>query len=131
MSVIQMTRLGRYGRFGNRLFQSAFMHCYARMQAIERIEAPLFEFQDHFPIQFQPVSGKLPDVYERYAVHGNEQTEQIPPAGQEFVNSDINGYFQFHTSWYRQHRDLVQSLWTPKLANLMAAAMNATDPACK
>jgi len=120
MNTIQMTRLGSMGRHGNRLFQSAFLACYAKAHDL-RVEAPEFECQHVFPFSFDPVSTKLPEQRERF--HGAEDRPPEPPDGGEFINRDAVGFFQFHTSWYRPHKGLVQGMWSPRESERVFRAM--------
>ena len=117
--VIQMSRLGRHGRFGNCLFQSAFLRCYAKQHNLE-VQAPMFPGQGIFDFRFAPISCILPGEEER--TKPNSSCEAFSPAGVEFVNKDIGGYFQYHTSWYMPHKDDLQRMFTPNTPPAFDAA---------
>lgn len=115
-NVIQMTRLGNYGRWGNCLFQSAFLHIYATKYNL-RVEATRFAGQEYLPFHFDLPTEKLPYLKERYTHNSVCDSQGIPPWGDEFVNRDFLGYAQYHTSWYAPHKALVQRMWTPTFSS--------------
>ena len=110
MSVVQMTLLGRYGRFANCHFQSMFLRCYSELHGL-RVEAPDFPGQEIFDFHFDPVGVQLPVTEERY--RDNVVCEPLPPAGGEFINKDVRGYFQFHTSWHAPWREMLLKMFSP------------------
>ena len=112
MNTITMRRLGNHGRFGNCIFQSAFLACYAQRHGLT-VQAPTFPGQEIFPFRFEPVNVTLPEAAEPYQTPGDPQTPSIPPCGDEFVNRDWVGYGQFHTTWYVSFRKRFYEMFEP------------------
>ena len=117
-NYITMQRLGSLGRFGNCIFQSAFLACYARQRGLT-VQAPMFPGQEIFSFRFEPVTVKLPEAGERYQTPGDQQTPSILPCGDEFVNCDWMGYAQFHTTWYAPFRKQFQKMFEPVRSKAM------------
>jgi alpha-amylase/alpha-mannosidase (GH57 family) len=65
--------------------------------------------------QFPHVSVDLPPREERYKDRSVSQS--LPPRGAEFVNKDVRGFFQFHTSWYRPWRTELLKMFETDAAN--------------
>lgn len=87
--IVQITCLGKKGRFGNQLFQYAFARGYAeRHNAI--LETPPWIGQELFDLDDRLPSRKLPRTAE----------DDIPPDGQ--VNVDLFGYFIWSGNLRRQ-----------------------------
>ena len=116
--VIQMSQLGRYGRFGNCLFQSAFLHCYAKQHDLT-VQAPKFPGQEIFSFRFDPIEQHKPTMVEKTSVTDSCTVE--PPSGDEYVNRDVSGYFQFHTGWYRPFKRDLQVMFKPVISPTFSA----------
>jgi hypothetical protein len=86
---------------------------YAQKHAL-RVEAPVFPGQECLPFRFAQLSNKLPDMHERM-VNPYENSEQLPPVGEEFVNRDFCGYAQYRTNWYAPYKNTIRRMWTPTL----------------
>jgi hypothetical protein len=84
-----------------------FLFVYSKLHDL-RIEYPEFEGFNRYGFNTNPISCKLPVQHERYALPGDCSSEQMPPIGDEFVNKDARGYFQYHTSFYRPFKEELQ-----------------------
>ncbi|KAJ8909146.1 hypothetical protein NDN08_005840 [Rhodosorus marinus] len=133
--VITMTGFGELGRFGNQLLQYAFLRCYAKLVDAE-VQVPYWVGKDLFGLQDDVVQRALPAVIEtretkanstftdeflQYITQSNDgmpvpeilpsqlsaETNDLP------VNVDIWGWFQWHTSVYRQFKESIQDIFTP------------------
>lgn len=122
--LITASQLGKRGRWGNQVFQYAFLRAYAKRhnldyQANQWIGQTLMGHDD------PPVIQQLPQYKEKRDSHCvyNEEGEIIaeypelgltyPPLNKEGHNHDVNGYCQFHTSYYAINKDFVQGLFVP------------------
>uniref|UniRef100_A0A7S3EAH1 Uncharacterized protein n=1 Tax=Rhodosorus marinus TaxID=101924 RepID=A0A7S3EAH1_9RHOD len=133
--VITMTGFGELGRFGNQLLQYAFLRCYAKLVDAE-VQVPYWVGKDLFGLQDDVVQRALPAVIEtretkanstftdeflQYITQSNDgmpvpeilpsqlnaEAEDLP------VNVDIWGWFQWHTSVYKQFKESIQDIFTP------------------
>jgi hypothetical protein len=103
-----MSRLGGYGRFGNQLFQYAFLKAYADAYGCE-LQLPPWVGNELFGLTEPPVSVSLPAQVEQ-----NNHLEQAqPPKGAEYVDRDFRGYAQYHTSFYEPFADEMRQWFTP------------------
>ena len=107
--VLQMTEFGRMGRWGNQIFQYSFLKTYARRHDLEvRIPAwigeDLYGFHDA-----RPDTGDYPVVREKM-LHGIDDTV-IPHLAEPLCNVNVEGWFQYHTSYYRPDKDYIQDLF--------------------
>lgn len=103
MDFISMSTLGRFGGFGNQLFQYAALKMYAEKNNL-KAEVPegwigrsLFVNCNDPPLTQTPREQKV--------IEGKEPVWQ----NGGFGNCDIKGYFQYHTSFY--DRDYFRSLY--------------------
>ena len=110
-NVITFRRLGRYGRFANSLFQYMGLRLYALEHDCE-LQVPPWIGTELFGLHDPPVTEKLPPYHEKSA-DGTCHTQSVPPEGDELVNHDFLGYAQYHTSYYRPHKYLIRSMFTP------------------
>jgi hypothetical protein len=122
---ISMSRLGRYGRWGNQLFQFAFLRLYAYQHHLT-LQLPPWAGNQILGAVDSPVTVKLPPKNER---REPGSSQGIPPAGDELAGHDFHGQAQYHTSYYRPHREVVRSLWRPTdvLQQRMAPAAGRLD----
>jgi hypothetical protein len=130
-AVLTMSSIGKFGRFGNQLFQYAFLRiCAERMGA--RIECPPWVGQALFGHQDAMISQRLPPAIE---CRGEEASlfdvipELIPyiekladakslRVGSDALNTglanvDLWGFFQFHTRYLKPHQQYFRSLFQP------------------
>jgi hypothetical protein len=107
--LFTMRSLGTNGRFGNQLFQYAFLKIYARRHGLQ-VQTPAWIGQPLFGCNDPPLSRELPTICEWC-------TE---PEASLFINSrrvfrdvDIWGWFQYHTSFYAPDQEYFRSLFAP------------------
>jgi Glycosyl transferase family 11 len=129
--VLTMSSIGKFGRFGNQLFQYAFLRICAERSGA-RIECPTWVGQTLFGHQDASISKRLPPAIES---RGEEVSlfdvlpELIPyiekladakssRVGSEVLdkglaNVDLWGFFQFHTRHFKSHQQYFRSLFQP------------------
>ena len=110
MNYVTMSQFGHYGRFGNQVFEVAFLETYAAMHGC-RLQLNPWVGNVLFNHKTEPVSGTLEPKVEPMALNG----QGLPPTADEYVNHDFRGYAQYHTSWYRPKKDFVKLLFQPTL----------------
>ncbi len=114
---ISMSLLGKYGRFGNQLFQYAFLRTYATRARLVAVAVPLtvqtaaWVGEDLFGFPPAPVTVPLPP-YEEKTVGGSIY-QPIPPDDTEVDGHDFRGYAQYHTSYYRPYKQFIRQLYQP------------------
>ncbi|WP_077211355.1 alpha-1,2-fucosyltransferase [Bacillus dakarensis] len=115
--VIAMTTLGKNGRFGNQIFQYAFLKIYGKVFGLE-VQTPRWIGNYLFNARDPKVSKRYPTVVEDEfknevknigTIDENVFEHEEPP----YTNVDLWGYFQFHTSHISSYKDYVRSLFTP------------------
>jgi len=107
--VITMSTLGHNGRFGNQLFQYAFLKAYARKHQLA-VETPGWIGQYLFGLYDRQISRKLPMVKQ---ASPNLADDLIAKSPIPFRNVDFWGYFQYHTSYYAPYKPYLCSLFQP------------------
>jgi hypothetical protein len=129
--VLTMSSIGKLGRFGNQLFQYAFLRICAEKSGA-RVECPPWIGQTLFGHNDALISKQLPPAIERWEVEKNmfdlvpefipyiEKLASLPSTRvglecleEEIVNVDIWGYFQVHTQFLRPYKEYFQSLFQP------------------
>ena len=120
--VLTMSSIGQLGRFGNQLFQYAFLRICAEKSGAT-VECPPWIGQTLFGHNDAPISKRLPPVIERKDV-GESLFDVIPEfipylekladaksfrVGSEVLetglaNVDLWGFFQFHTRYLKPRR---------------------------
>ncbi|MEM9973362.1 MAG: FkbM family methyltransferase [Pseudomonadota bacterium] len=95
--------IGALGRFGNQIFQHAFVHCYADDHGFQGVTNKwigddMFAVTPGLPsIPEMPNAAlEIPSEPAACAIRNN-----VGP----FVNTAFEGFFQFHTAYYLGHRD--------------------------
>ena len=126
-----MSSIGKLGRFGNQLFQYAFLRICAE-ESGAKVQCPAWIGQTLFGHDDAKVSQRLPPAIERLDV-GKSLFDVIPEfipflekqadaksirVGSEVLetglcNVDIWGFFQFHTRYLRPHQQYFRSLFKP------------------
>lgn len=129
--VLTMSCLGQLGRFGNQLFQYAFLRICAEKSG-SRVECPYWIGQTLFGHQDAPISQRLPPAIE-HLDEGENLFDIIPEfipylekiadaksycVGSEalesgLANVDIWGFFQFHTRLFAPYKEYFRSLFQP------------------
>ena len=111
--IIQFTQLGSWGRFGNQLFEYAFLKICAELNNLE-IQTPSWVGNYLFDIHDPPPTAKLPAYEEKW-----DAKTQYPilPDLSICKNIDYQGFAQFHTSFFRPHKELIKKVFqvTPPL----------------
>jgi hypothetical protein len=129
--VLTMSKLGKLGRFGNQIFQYAFLRICAK-QSGARAKCPPWIGTTLFGHEDPPVSGSLPPAVEEdsdqdgvlnhipelipwvEAVTGQKSSRISPDAlATGITNVDLWGFFTIHTRYLAPHRDLFRSLYQP------------------
>lgn len=129
--VLTMSSIGQLGRFGNQLFQYAFLRiCAQKSEA--RIECPPWIGQTLFGHNDAPISRRLPAAIERWEV-GKNMFDLVPEfipyiekladarssrVGAEaleegLVNVDLWGFFQMHTRFLKPYKEYFRALFQP------------------
>ncbi|MEF3302323.1 alpha-1,2-fucosyltransferase [Paenibacillus sp. GYB003] len=106
---VTMTSLGKNGRFGNQLFQYAFLKMYARRFGL-RTRTPVWIGQSLFGLPDKPARSSYPVVYENRI---RRKETLLTSASPRYVNVDFWGYFQLHTRCYAPYREFFRYLFTP------------------
>ena len=102
--MITMRRLGKYGRFGNQIFQYAFL----RIASGGDYQCPPWIGQYLFGHKDPPVTRKLRTTVRETKVYDADKSRVL---GRNNIN--IEGHFQYHTSFYAPHRDSFCSWFQP------------------
>jgi len=138
--VLSMSSIGKLGRFGNQLFQYAFLRICAEKSGA-KVECPPWIGQTLFGHDDAPISKRLPPAIELLDV-GKSLFDVIPEfipflekladakssrVGSEalengLANVDIWGFFQFHTRYLKPHQQYFRSLFQP--VNDLESALN-------
>lgn len=108
--IITMRHLGSMGRAGNQIFQFAWIKLYAQKYDAS-VELPSWVGNELFGANDLPITHWLAEQHEVW--RGNHLDEQIPPIGDEYLNHDAVGYFQYHTSYYSPYKDQFRSFFQP------------------
>jgi hypothetical protein len=136
--ILTMSSLGQLGRFGNQLFQYAFLRICA-LKSGARVECPSWVGQSLFGQIDPSISRRLAPAIEQL-----DQGETLFDVFPEFIpylekiagapsvrvgvealeegltNVDLWGFFQFHTRFLQPHQAFVRSLFQP-IPDLRAA----------
>lgn len=102
-----MSSLGKNGRFGNQIFQYAFLKVYARRHHV-KVEVPHWIGNYLFGHHDSPILKKLPVVKQ---ISWQLHRDHIPNAKTPFKNVDLSGYFQYHTKYYAPDKEYFRSLF--------------------
>jgi hypothetical protein len=111
--LVTMSKIGRWGRFANQIFQYAFLRLYAKKNNF-RFQTASWIGQYLFGVSDPPITVKLSlmndgPVGKVYDGH----TSKIAGAQNPPVNVDLIGYFQYQTSFYAPHKEFFRSLFVP------------------
>jgi hypothetical protein len=107
--LITMRSLGTNGRFGNQLFQYAFLKHYARKHSLH-VQTPAWIGQTLFGCGDPPISRVLPTIPDW--VNGRDASLFVNTR-RVFRNVNIWGWFQYHTSFYAPDREFFRALFRP------------------
>ncbi len=123
-NLITMRELGLAGRWGNQVFQYAFLRTYARRHGLayqtgQWIGQALMGHAD------PPIVEELPAFVERRDARFLCDSQDAiietlphmgpsyPPEGDEVRGHDMRGYCQFHTSYYAPDKEFIRGLFVP------------------
>lgn len=109
--LITMSTFGTNGRFGNQIFQYAFLKIYAKEHDLQ-VQIPRWPIGEYlFGHQDPEISQILPQIRES----SEEIAEsEIFNANPPLKNIDIRGYFQYHTSYYARYKEYFCDLFKPR-----------------
>jgi hypothetical protein len=130
--VLTMSSIGKLGRFGNQLFQYAFLRICAEKSGA-RVECPVWVGQTLFGHQDSPISKRLPPAIELKRDEEQGLFDVVPALipyiekladakslriGSDaldtgLANVDLWGFFQFHTRYFKPHQQYFRSLFQP------------------
>ncbi|KAA8495022.1 hypothetical protein FVE85_3263 [Porphyridium purpureum] len=135
-NVLTMTGFGELGRWGNQILQYAFLRCAAEKSGAQ-IQVPYWVGTDLFELDNSRVVRRLPSVIEDRTRKANStftdefmEYIQASNAGQnveevfddvldtskpdvQLANVDVWGWFQWHSSVYAPHKQLIMDTFTP------------------
>jgi len=111
-SVITMATLGTNGRFGNQIFQYAFLKIHAKTHQL-KLQTSQWIGQYLFGHREPIVSCDLPQLQDPYSEIDNLAKALNDNSLEKYVNVDFWGYFQYHTSYYAPHKKYFHSLFQP------------------
>jgi Glycosyl transferase family 11 len=140
--VLTMSSLGKLGRFGNQLFQYAFLRICAQKRGA-RVECSPWIGQTLFGHYDAPIAERLPPAIE-YQDLGENLFDKIPefipyleklaeakssrigPEALDFGLGDVDlwGYFQFHTQVLKPYQPYFRFLFQP-VDDLESTLMNS------
>ncbi|MBD2177888.1 alpha-1,2-fucosyltransferase [Pseudanabaena sp. FACHB-1998] len=129
--VLTMSSLGQLGRFGNQLFQYAFLKISAENRKA-KVECPSWIGQSLFGHDDQPITRRLPPAIE-CAENENTLFDIIPEfipyleksakakscridydfLTSESIGVDLWGFFQFHSHIFKPYQEYFRSLFKP------------------
>lgn len=114
--ILRMSKFGRMGRWGNQIFQYAFLQSYARQHGLT-VEIPAWVGNELYGFRDAPV-GTTP--CERIVEKGEHETEDtiIPNLRMPLKNADVEGWFQYHTSYYRPYEDQIRELFAEPVSEV-------------
>ncbi|WP_339149683.1 MULTISPECIES: alpha-1,2-fucosyltransferase [unclassified Sutcliffiella] len=108
-NVVTMELLGKKGRFGNQIFQYAFLKIYEKKYNCT-IQTPRWIGQTLFGHKDKPIRKKLSRITQQFNYGLSDHIiNKNPP----YMNVDLEGYFQYHTSYYSPYKEFFQSLFVP------------------
>ena len=110
---ITLSTLGSNGRFGNQIFQYAFLRICAKYYNLD------FETSDwigeylfgHHDVK---ISSDLPLIKEEEIFLSSEYN--LAKDSNSLRNVDLYGYFLCHTRFYKHYKDFFTSLYSAKVA---------------
>ena len=109
--IITMRRFGQMGRFGNQLFQYAFLKTCAEELGCE-LQLPPWVGQYLFGANDPPIALELPTFREHAPLDWLLQPQR--PEAECLRGRDFDGYAQYHTSTYLRHgHDRFRALFQP------------------
>lgn len=111
--LITMRQFGHMGRFGNQLFQYAYLKLLSERLDCS-LQLPPWVGNELFGADEPPVRCNLEPYKEHVANDG--WLQGIPAPDDALVNRDFVGYAQYHTSHFAPHRERFRELFQPTQA---------------
>ena len=118
---VTSSSVGRMGRFGNSFFQYMFLHTYAHKHGLTAYNLP-WVGDDMFEVvrgvEELPTAEKV--IQQQWEKRGRVRVSldvdkcAIVRQSDPFKNADFQGYFQYHTSYYQPHKELIEQHYTFK-----------------
>jgi hypothetical protein len=103
---ITMSTLGQNGRFGNQIFQYAYLRLYAQTLGLE-VETGDWIGRDLFGLEERLVTRPLPSLQEG----SFDAAAALVPGSAAKTNVDLVGYFQLPTAAFRPHKSQFRRLF--------------------
>jgi hypothetical protein len=121
--LITMSTLGQRGRFGNQIFQYAFLKIYAKKHELG-VETPEWIGRYLFGHNDPLLSKQLPMFFSKEA--SQSPSDCLLTKKEVFKDVDFVGFFIYHTKYYVNYKDYFCSLFQPVLEveARMVAAVN-------
>ncbi|MBD2124671.1 alpha-1,2-fucosyltransferase [Trichocoleus sp. FACHB-262] len=107
--VITMSTLGQHGRFGNQLFQYAFLKIYAQKYNLQ-VETPDWIGRYLFGCDDPLLARQLPMLLEPPQ---GIAAEHLLNTETPYENIDFFGNFIYHTKHYSKYKEYLRSLFQP------------------
>jgi hypothetical protein len=110
---IRFSKFGEWGRFGNQLFEYAYLRIMAERLGCD-IEIPdwvgpqLFNIPHH-PMTNLPARGRIQEAY-----NTDSRARWVAGFDKDLRNFEVTGYFQYHTSHYRPYKRQWQTWFAPR-----------------
>ena len=109
-SVVTMSNFGRNGRFGNQLFQYAFLSLVAQRQSA-LLQLPAWAGVGLFGLTTAPQLKSAMVVTKESDMTSSDLVNLMRVCDDNFQGIDYDGYAQMHTSCYAPDKDFIQSLF--------------------
>jgi hypothetical protein len=124
---VTCSSVGRLGRFGNSLFQYMFLQCYAKKHGLKPYNYPwvgdeMFEVVkgvEQLPTPETTLMQQSKKIGRRKIACDMEECA-IARETAPHINADFQGFFQYHTSYYRPYKALIEQHFAFKGAYLEA-----------
>lgn len=108
MRTLTMREFGNLGRFGNQLFQYAFLRTYANKHNCQ-LQLPAWVGNELFGTMEPKPTADL----KTYKSNSSGLKHGTPPTDESLVNRDFEGYTQYHTSYYAQFCKQITEMFCP------------------
>lgn len=125
LPVVTMSNFGRSGRFGNQLFQYAFLRLVARRQGAV-LHLPLWAGTALFNLDETNNSCPTARAINEKDTEEVEIAKLFQVQSPGFINTDFNGYFMMHTRYYAVEKDFIRECFTfdCRVRSLFESALN-------
>lgn len=123
---LSVPTLGKSGRFGNQLLIYLFARTYAQRHGL-KLHLPPWVGQQLFGTAEEPLPpGTVVEQRVLEKTHHGRDDTVILNLPQPLRNAEIDGYFQYHTSWYTDAEEAAARRWfvpRPEIAQQLAAPL--------